>query len=189
MKNPELSGSAGTASLLPPDFLLPLQALLCRCCPAKLWQSSTTESSKSEWDETWANENPAPRGNRDHLIWEHHGQEDERPAGLLRSDPKQMEDVSVKTRAFWKRRQYFCFAQAIWPLLFVCFCYYKYSVWPPWIGCGSSEVWVWHRMLFNKEGWLGRVNSASSRKHSQFCFLMSCLVLFLVWKIQNNSTD
>lgn len=92
-------------------------------CLAKLWESSTVEASKSEWKETWANQNQAPWAKRDHLIWEHHGQEDE----YVRLSCWGQIPNRWKT-LMWKREHlgredstYFGFTYAVWALLFVSF--------------------------------------------------------------------
>lgn len=70
-------------------------------------RSSSTEASKSEWNETWANRSRAPQAKRDHLIWEHPWTRRWMHLPLLlRSDPKQIEDVNVKMRVFRKQRQH-----------------------------------------------------------------------------------
>lgn len=125
INHPELSGSAGTASLLPPDSLLTLQPLLCRCCRAKLWQSSTRESSKSEWDKPERMRIRLPEETSPYMGTARTRAWTVRP-GCWGQTPTRWKMLVWKQRAFRKRRQYFCLAQAIWPLLFVCFCYYKY---------------------------------------------------------------
>lgn len=94
--------SGGTSSLLSPPFIATVvwMTALQNCK-----RSSTIEASKSETNETWANWNRAPQAKRDHLIWEHPWTRRwMHPAELLSSDPKQMEDVNVKMRAFRKWR-------------------------------------------------------------------------------------
>lgn len=108
--------------------LLTFSSLYSHCCvddclATKLWESSTVEASKSEWNETWANQNHAPQAKRDHLIWEHHGQEDEYVRlSLWGQIPNRWRTLMWKQEHLGREdNTYFCFTYAIWALLFVSF--------------------------------------------------------------------
>lgn len=112
INNPELSGSAGTAALLPPTF----SSLCSHCCAdaaeqscdrARPQRAANPSGKKPERMRILLPEETSP------YMGTPRTRARTRPAGLLRSDPNQMEDVSVKTRGFRKRIPYFCFARTI----------------------------------------------------------------------------